>query len=118
MIDDRVLAEIYLPCDARLADLTNPVVLGRFGITNELSTGDPEITYPIGQQWAMRLWQAGFSGVCYPARHDVELATRSVALFGKPGLESAVMAALQPLRATAEEMAQHFGYTIVSGRPL
>lgn len=33
-IDDRVLATIYLASDLRLADMTHPSVLGRFGLSD------------------------------------------------------------------------------------
>ena len=80
MINERVLAEVYMPSDLRLADLTNPQVLGKFGISNDLSMGNEADAYALAQQWALRLWQAGFSGLYYGARRDVELQTRSVAL--------------------------------------
>lgn len=68
----------------------------------------------------MALWQAGFAGLHYASRHDPELASRSRAVFGKLGdeaiLEEGVV--LQGLTDVADDMADHVGYTIVSGLPL
>ena len=120
MINERVLAEVYMSSDLRLADLTNPQVLGKFGISNDLSMGNEDDAYALAQQWALRLWQAGFSGLYYGARRDVELQSRSVALFGKPGDEgeSGVLSTLHPLSEVAAEMADHYGFVIVTGLPL
>lgn len=38
------------------------------------------------QEWALRLFQAGFGGIWYTARHDPRGDLHSIALFGKPGL--------------------------------
>jgi hypothetical protein len=48
------------------------------------------------------------------------LQSRSVALFGKPGDEgeSAVLSTLHPLSEIAAEMADHYGFVIVTGLPL
>lgn len=82
-LDRRVLATIYLASDVRLADMTHPSILGRFGLTAEASASEEEHTYPITQQWALRLREAGFGGIYYAARHDPTLGSRSIALFGK-----------------------------------
>lgn len=118
-VNERVLASVHPPSDLRLANLTDPTVVGRFGLTNELSVGGEDV-YPIAQRWSAALRQAGFGGVHYAARHDPTLQSRSIALFGKPtdqgSLDDAVV--LQPLEALAEEMADYYGWTVISGRPL
>ena len=119
LIDERVLAQVWLPSDVRLADLTHPTVLGRYGITNELSTGGESI-YPLAQKWATALWVAGFSGIQYLSRHDVTLQTRSIALFAKPADQPTfeAYARTQSLDETAAEMADLYGFTITAGNPL
>ncbi len=94
-------------------------MLGQYGLTAELSTAG-ESVYGLASRWAAALWTAGFSGLHYASRHDPELASRSVALFGKAGDESSLEegVVLQPLTEVADDMADHFGYSIVSGRPL
>jgi RES domain len=116
-VDARVLSQVYLPSDALLANLTHATVLGLFGITNELSTGDEVGTYPFSQRWAERFHEAGFAGVFYIARHDTTVQTRSVALFGKPGVDHGVPAATGPID-DADQYARELGYTIVSGTPI
>lgn len=82
-IDRRVLATVYLGSDVRLADMTHASVVGRFGLTAEISAGAASTSYDCAQQWAARLREAGFGGVYYGARHDPTLGSRSIALFGK-----------------------------------
>ena len=54
-----------------------------FGVTAEIfSTAD----YPLTQRWAAALRAAGYEGVRYWARHDLEHARRCVALFGAGGV--------------------------------
>lgn len=118
-VNERVLAQVFLPSDLRLADLTNPAVVGQFGITNELSASGT-LLYPLAQRWATALWQAGFSGVHYLSRFDASLETRSIAVFGKPGDEAEYESAatVWPLGDFADEMAAHFAKPIVAGRSL
>lgn len=126
-IDQRVLATIYLASDVRLADMTHPSIVGRFGLTAEASTGEEGTTYPYTQLWASRLREAGFAGVHYAARHDPSLGSRSIALFGKvtsgdeadePWAEwiDESAAATAPLpRDLIDELRDTYGFTIVSG---
>lgn len=120
-IDDRTLTQVYLPSDVRLADFTHPSIVGRYGITNELSAGNPESTYPVTQQWAKALQRLGFAGIYYVAPHDVEVITRSVAIFGKPDDESfsdSLACNSQPLDLVAQEMMERYQFRIITGRPL
>jgi len=123
MCDERVLASVYLPSDARPADLTDPGVLGRWGLTGALSAGTAA-AYPVTQAWAARLHSAGFAGVHYAASHDPALHSRSVALFGKPAdpdtdpadtLNVSTQALQEPL---LDDLAASFGYVISGDRPL
>jgi hypothetical protein len=118
-IDDRVMTSLYLPSDLRLANFTHSSIVGRFGITNELSTGSPAPTYPAAQQWAATLQRLGFSGIYYISRHDVEVVTRSVALFGKTSADDSDFSyESEPLDTVADEMVAHFQFVVVDGRPL
>lgn len=66
----------------RLADFTFRRVLGDFGITGDVSAGSE---YEEPQRWALQLWEAGFDGIYYAARHDPQFVERSVALFARQG---------------------------------
>ncbi len=123
MLDDRVLASVYLASDARLADLTDPAVLGRWGLTGAMSAGT-DVVYPVTQAWAARLHDAGYGGVYYAASHDPQLHSRSVALSGKPAdpdtdpadtLNVSTQALRGPL---VDDLAAGFGYVITGERPL
>jgi hypothetical protein len=86
-VDERVLTQVFLVSDTRIADMTNPSILGMYGLTAEIGIGGDEHTYEITQRWAEALFAAGFGGVRYAARHDPALHARSVAVFGKPGVQ-------------------------------
>lgn len=82
LVRARRLTVVAPTVQLRLADLTDRRVLGSYGIAGDLSTG-PD--YSPSQQWALRLWNTGFDGVYYAARHDPQFTERSVALFGRAG---------------------------------
>jgi len=86
-VDERVLTEAFLPSETRFANLTDPQILGAYGLTAEVGVGGDEHTYAATQRWAEALATAGFGGVVYAARHDPALRERSVAVFGKPGVQ-------------------------------
>ena len=87
-IDERVLAHVYLPSDVVLADVTHPAVLGQWALTGEINTTRD---YEVCQAWASCWEAAGFGGVFYVARHDPSLESRSIALFGKPGVQTSAL---------------------------
>ena len=82
IVRDRVLSEVSPEGDMRVADLTNPAVLGRFGIYGDISAGGD---YEVPQQWGNALRLAGLAGVLYRARHDPSFEETSLAFFGPPG---------------------------------
>lgn len=82
-VDAHRLAHLQVPA-TRLADATDRRAL-RWGVTAELAAGRD---YAGAQQWAERLFQAGFAGIWYAARHDPSGDLHSIALFGKPGAPS------------------------------
>lgn len=81
-VDAHQLSFLQVP-STRLADLTDRRGLGSWGVTGELATGSD---YAGAQEWAQQLFQAGFGGLWYTARHDPQGELRSIALFGAPGL--------------------------------
>jgi hypothetical protein len=85
-IDRRALSHLRLPPEARWADMTNPAIVGEWGLDVRISTGDD---YDTCQAWAQQLFAAGFTGIYYQARHDVAARGRSasVVLFGDPGAQ-------------------------------
>jgi len=123
MLDDRVLASVYLPSDLRLADLTAPELLGSWGLTGAMSAGTDTV-YPVTQAWPPGVVDAGFAGVYYAASHDPTLHSRSVALFGKPPDPDTDPAdptniAVEPLTGQLlDHLLETFGYTVIDTRPL
>jgi hypothetical protein len=64
-----------------LADLTDPAIVGQWGIDASLSVGG---NYRMSQEWARAFAEFGFAGIHYAARFDPSLRERSVAIFGPP----------------------------------
>ncbi|MEK8070671.1 RES family NAD+ phosphorylase [Rhodococcoides navarretei] len=80
-VDVRAASAITLGSDVTLADLTANTGVA-FGVTAEIfSTAD----YPLTQRWAVALRAAGFDGLRYWARHELERSGRCIALFGEAG---------------------------------
>ena len=86
-VETHRLAHLQVPA-TRLADATNRMAM-RWGVTGELAGGGD---YRGTQEWAERLFQAGFGGIWYTARHDPRGDLHAVALFGKPGLHEEAFA--------------------------
>lgn len=87
LVDAHRLAYLQVPA-TRIADATNRQAL-RWGVTAELAVGGD---YAGAQEWALRLFQAGFGGIWYTARHDPKGDLHSIALFGKPGFHEEAFA--------------------------
>lgn len=116
-LDRRVLTELYPESDLHLADLTSPVLTGRYRLTNEISAG-PRSGYPLTRAWAAALHAAGFAGLYYLPRHDTSLQYRSVALFGKAGVEE--RAGLQPTPIPdhlLHDAIRDHGFALINRRP-
>lgn len=111
-IDERVLAHVYLPSDVVLADVTHPAVLGRWSLTAEINT---TANYSVSQAWASSWEAAGFGGVFYAAKHDPRLVSRSIALFGKPGVqEDSLIARTEAIPPwLVREAKERFGFRIL-----
>ena len=84
LVDQHSLAGLRLPSPVRVADVTDRTIVGRWNLSAELWAGDD---YEGSQRWALRLHQAGFSGIWYSSAHDVRGGLHSLALFGKPGFQ-------------------------------
>lgn len=116
-LETRCLSQLSVVRDARLGDLTDPRVLGRFGLTGEASAGGIE-NYPMCQQWAAALFAAGFDGVRYQARHDPQLTSTSVALLGPQGQDDKLLEIVVPGEVLTDvdgldEWVDRFGYMVV-----
>lgn len=111
------MSSLIVP-EARLADMTDRTVLGWWGLTAEVGAGDD---YVGTRLWAQRLWQAGFAGVWYQARHDPSANLHSIALFAKPGLQPS---AFIPAGSTSitddiiDEAERIFGIEVFPAAPL
>ena len=82
-ITNRCLSVARLVRAVRLADLTNRMVLGSFGVTAAHSTASD---YAESQRLSARLYKAGFDGIRYRVRHDPAMELEAVALFVPPAL--------------------------------
>lgn len=80
----RRISEMMLKGDVRLADLTSNQIVGRYGLTLEISAASD---YTRTHEWSAALHEAGFGGVLYKARHVPGATLESVALFGKVGID-------------------------------
>ena len=83
LVNQRVISEIHVVDDFRIADLTDKTLARTFGIHGDLFAGE---NHQLTQEWAAALWDAGYRGVQYTARHDVAFTELSVALFAQPGV--------------------------------
>ena len=84
VVDERLISQIPLETSLRLADLTDASIVGRYGISGDISASPPA-GYATSQEWAERFYDAGFDGIHYVARHDPSFSERSVAIFGSEG---------------------------------
>ena len=66
-ITNRCLSVARLVRAVKLADLTNRIVLGKFGVTAAHSTASD---YAESQRLSAQLHIAGFDGIRYRVRHD------------------------------------------------
>jgi len=114
LVDQKVLSNLQLPSPVMVADATNRQLVGDFGLTAELWAGDD---YEGSQRWAAALYRAGFAGIWYPCRHDVQGDLHALAMFGKPGFQPAQMLATsepQPIPTTLLDRAElEFGIQII-----
>lgn len=110
-VDAHQLSYLQIPA-ARLADFTNRLALS-WGVTGEAAAGGD---YQGSQEWAERLFQAGYGGIWYTAKHDPQSDLHSVALFGKPGLhpEAFVSSWSQPIGADLlDDVETRFGIEVL-----
>ncbi len=82
LIAERQLAELFTVDTLRLADISDRRVIGMYGLDASYSMGR---AYDTSQRLAVDLFDAGFDGIHYPARHDPSGALRSIAVFGPAG---------------------------------
>lgn len=77
----RDLSTVAVTRDLHLADATSNRAIS-FGVTAELFT---TTDYPLTQRWARALHAAGFDGIRYWARHDLNHVDACLALFAAAG---------------------------------
>lgn len=115
VVSERALATLQTVGEQRLADLTNPKVVGEWGLDRRICTGDD---YEVCGKWAYAFRLAGFTGIFYEARHDLRVGPfRSVAVFGDPGRQPAQITLVDdgPLPAWVQESARRdFGIQVAS----
>lgn len=109
-LQKRRIAELTLTSDVRLADMTSNQAIGRFGVTLEMSAGGD---YRRPQEWAAALYDAGFGGILYKARHVPGADLDSIALFDKVGATHSLLEVLEE-RAIGpdilDRMRRNFGF--------
>ncbi|MEN3281436.1 MAG: hypothetical protein V7607_2576 [Solirubrobacteraceae bacterium] len=79
-LEQRRLFSVSLPSVASLADVTLPAAQ-EFGLDASISAGT-EGDYSAAQQFAHHCVSAGFAGIRYRVRHDLEQNLVGIALFG------------------------------------
>jgi RES domain-containing protein len=116
-IDERAVSALSLTRSLRLADVTDRTVLGKFGITGDISTGGD---YGPSQEWAGRLYEAGFDEIFYVARHDPSFAERSVAVFGNEEIGSKLFEVTTEAisQSLVDEACKEFGFQVWPSAPL
>jgi hypothetical protein len=106
----RRISEMMLKGDVQLADMTSGQIIGRYGLTLEVSAGSD---YEVTQAWASSLFSAGFGGVLYKARHVPGATLESIAFFGKAGVDESVLE-VQETRAIGpdilDRMRRNYGF--------
>jgi hypothetical protein len=119
VIDQRAMAHLHVAQDQRVADMTNPKIIGDWGLDRRISTGD---AYDICQRWAHALRLAGFTAVFYEPRYDPRGRDQeSIAFFGDPGYQPTQIFMIEdePIpRPVVEEADQIFGLRVWPSTPL
>ncbi|QBJ98709.1 RES domain-containing protein [Rhodococcus sp. ABRD24] len=80
-INKRSISTVAVSRELQVADMTSNAAI-QFGMTSEIST---TIDYPLTQQWALALRDAGYDGIRYWARHEMAHADACFALFAPGG---------------------------------
>jgi hypothetical protein len=110
-VEERSLSELVVSGPLTLTDLTDRQVLGRYGITGDISTGkDVEAS----QRLASALYALGRDGVYYAARHDPAFTERCVAVFGGEGDDKLFMVSTGDIPLDLVREAEHMFGLIVS----
>lgn len=110
-IEERSLSEVVPAVPLHLADLTDRRVLGRYGVTGDISVGTD---YGPSQALAAELYRAGFDGIYYTARHDPAFLERSVAVFGGPSTTKLFTQSTGEVPADlVEEVTRDFGLIVL-----
>jgi hypothetical protein len=117
MVEQRSLSTLSLTRPLTLANMTDPRVIGLYGIEGDVSAG---ADYTEPQRWAVRLFEAGFDGIFYAARHDPSFTERSVAVFGDRELgEKLFEITTEPVSTELiEEACAAHGFTVLPATPL
>jgi hypothetical protein len=112
-IEERSLSELTLSRPVRLADITDRQVLGRYGLAGDISAGTD---YEPSQRLASQLYDLGFDGVYYAARHDPAFIERSVAIFGSAADEKLFITSTNPIPdSLILEGTRQFGLLVLPG---
>jgi hypothetical protein len=117
-IDRRRLSVLRPHRDLTVVDLTDRSVLGDFGITASVSTGDD---YGPPQQLSAQVYDEGFDGVLYRVRHDPALRLDAVAMFGEPGVQRERFADIKTDAIPSwliDEAWRTFGIEVIADVPL
>lgn len=121
MVEARCLAKVELRDDLKLADMTARQILGDWGLDQRICVGED---YAICQRWAEALQLAGFSGIFYTPRHDLNpgVDDRSVGLFGDSGHQPTQLSVLEDgIGIDADllrEVQRDFGIRVLPTAPL
>jgi RES domain-containing protein len=110
-IEERSLTELTLARSLKLADLTERSVVGRYGVAGDISTGTD---YGPSRKLAGRLYELGFDGIYYTARHDPAFLERGVAVFGGSGDQKLFATSTTAIpEALVDQAAREFGLLVL-----
>ena len=111
-INQRSLSVIQTKRSLRIADTTDRRVLGKFGLTAEISTGSD---YKEPQRLSWQLFETGFDGIKYWIRHDPKMELEAIAIFGAPGEDHKRFNVLntEPIPETLIATVDEFGLQVI-----
>jgi hypothetical protein len=117
LVNERVISEIHLVDDFKVADLTNESLGGTSNVHGDLSNGE---NYLLSQEWAAALWDAGYRGVQYTVRHNEDFRGLSVALFAEPGVWPDMFKCEEPepIDAGLLDAVADYGVEVIPGTPI
>lgn len=112
LVDSKRISQASVNEKLRLADVTDPHVIGQYGLGQEMSAN---LDYAPTQEWAHAFYAGGFDGIWYSSRHDPAGESRSVAIFGHAPVDELRLVWSTPVPIVPrllDEVAARFGIEV------